>query len=319
MLNYSKLAGRTLGVLLSSLLLAGCSHHSLSGDSASQGQRQKFDREFVMGQGHEQGDRSRETLQGAFKASAQKDLDAFMAAAADPYIQHSPDFPDGWKPVWGLLAERPKGFSSKASAWMGKSGFLDSGDFLVMFREVSRGDGTPPSKVVDLMRFDADGKYAEHWDIRQPLADSTASGRSETAAAKQFESNPVDYDQKTERQNAKLVVRFLNRAFNLGQLDEALDKLVHEDYVQHNPLIADGVEPVKNAFSKGFIPALSYDIKYVLSQNDLVVVYSRVESAEGVSAVVDIVRVRDGKLVEHWDVMQSVPPEEEMPHSNGMF
>lgn len=111
----------------------------------------------------------------------------------------------------------------------------------------------------------------------------------------------------------------MNLAFNKGNLDEALDAMVYEGYIQHNPFIADGIEPVKQVFASGKIPALSYDIKYVLAQNDIVVVYSKVTSEAGVSAVVDILRIRDGKLVEHWDVVQAVPDAKDMPHKNGMF
>lgn len=310
---------KTFGVLLGTMMLGACSNSLLTASNPFNDGHQKIDREYYVGQGHEFGERSRKTLQTAFKAAAQKDFEAFMATASDPYVQHSPDLPDGWKPVWDLLADRPEGFSSTTMQWMGKAGFLDSGDFLVMLREVNRADGTPPSKIVDLLRFDEEGKYAEHWDIRQPLSEATASGRSETAAADEFEDKPVNYDEETEKKNAKVVVRFLNQAFNLGQLDEALDELVYEGYVQHNPFIADGVDAVKQVFAEGKIPALHYDIKYVLPQNDLVVVYSKVTSSQGTSAVVDILRVRDGKLVEHWDVVQAVPSEDDMPHNNGMF
>lgn len=57
----------------------------------------------------------------------------------------------------------------------------------------------------------------------------------------------------------------------------------------------------------------------MLAQNDIVVVYSKVTSDQGISAVVDMLRVRDGKLVEHWDVVQPVPANKDMPHDNGMF
>ncbi len=274
---------------------------------------------YVTARGHLQGDRSRATLSNAFKAAAANDYDAFMAAAADPYIQHSPDLADGWEPVWDLLKNRSADFSTRQMQWMGQGGFLDSGDFLVMFREVNRGDGTPPSKIVDLMRFDENGKYAEHWDIRQPLSEETASGRSETAAASVFIDNPVTYSEEIEAANQQIAVDFLNLAFNEGDLNTALENYVDENYIQHNPLIPDGIEPIKQAFESGNIPALCYDIQNIAAQNDLVVVHSKVTSTEGISAVVDILRIRDGKLVEHWDVVQPVPPDSEMPHRNGMF
>jgi len=256
-------------------------------------------------------------LMGMFKGSKVNDKAMFMAAAADPYIQHSPDMADGMEPVWELLTNRPEGFTSESVAWIGDKGFLDNGSYLVMFREVDRGDGTGPSKIFDLMRFDDEGKYAEHWDMRQPLADKTVSGRSETGTAKEFTDNPVTEDLETEEANRRLVATFLNLAFNGNQLETALNLYVSPTYVQHNPQIGDGVQPVIELFNAAKNPLLCYDIKFALAQNDLVWVYSKVTSPQGVTAVVDLIRVRDGKLVEHWDVMQPVP--DTMPHDNGMF
>lgn len=276
---------------------------------------QDFD--FVAPQGHDGRAASLATLGAMFKAGAAKDEAAFLATAADPYIQHSPDLADGMQPVYDLLANRPEGFSSVQKDWLGEDGFLDNGNYLVMLREVDRADGTPPSKIFDLMYFDNDGKYSEHWDMRQPLSDKTASGRSETATAQEFLDNPVDYDANTEEANRRLVATFLNLAFNGGQLEAALNLYVSPTYVQHNPFIADGIQPVIDVFNSGQIPALCYDIKFILVQNDLVWVYSKVTSTQGVSGVVDLIRVRDGIMVEHWDVVQPVP--DTMPHDNGMF
>ena len=124
-------------------------------------------------------------------------------------------------------------------------------------------------------------------------------------------------DQKTEEANRRLVATFLNLAFNGNELESALNLYVSPTYIQHNPLIADGLQAVLDVFKAGKIPPLCYDIKFALAQNDLVWVYSKVTSPQGVTGVVDLIRVRDGKMVEHWDVVQSVP--EKMPHSNGMF
>ena len=274
---------------------------------------------YVSPSGHAFGERSRQVLVDGFKAAKQKDFAGFMAVAAPRYIQHSPDLADGWKPVWDLLAKRPAGFSSRATDWMGPKGMLDNGHYLVMLREVNRGDGTPPSKIVDIMLFDDNGKYAEHWDIRQALSDKTASGRSETEPADVFAKDPVSYSEEIEKENVKTAAAFLQLAFNDGKLGEALDRYVAKDYVQHNPLIADGTAPVKAIFEAGGIPPLKYDIELILAQNDIVVVFSKVEAMGKQSAVVDILRIRDGVLVEHWDVVQEVPSAEEMPHTNGMF
>lgn len=285
----------------------------IAGTVAAQTCEQDF--EFVAPVGHDKGPSMVATLKKGLGAAAKGDFDTFMSIAADPYIQHSPDLPDGWKPVWDLTTNREANFTSKMIPWIAPGGFLDNGNYLVMFREVDHGEG--PSKKFDLMYFDEDGLYAEHWDMAQKMSETTASGRSETATAAQFTDNPVSYDLDTEEANRRLVASFLNLAFNGGQLETALNLYVSPDYVQHNPLIPDGTQPVIDAFAAGKIPSLCYDIQFVLTQNDIVWVYSKVTSAQGVSAVVDMIRVRDGKMVEHWDVVQTVP--DKMPHDNGMF
>ena len=311
-----RLSAGTLALFLTVTMVGyGCQDVNTVGISANC----PVDESYVSASGHAQGDRSRAVLADMFKAAAANDYSAFMAIAADPYIQHSPDLADGWEPVWNLLVNRPAGFSTRQMQWLGGDGFLDNGDFLVMFREVDRGDGTGPSKIVDLLRFDENGKYAEHWDIRQPLSNGTASGRRETDAASVFLDNPVTYSEQIEEANKQIAGTFLNLAFNEGNLNAALEEYVDENYIQHNPLIADGIEPIRQAFESGNIPTLCYDIQHIFAQNDLVVVHSKVTSSGGGSAVVDLLRIRDGKLVEHWDVVQPVLPDSEMPHDNGMF
>ena len=275
----------------------------------------KQDFNFISPTGHDKAESSLATLKKAFGGSAKGDFDMFMSAAADPYIQHSPDLPDGWKPVWDLLQNREEGFSSKQMKWLGPNGFLDNGNYLVMFREVGHGEG--PSKKFDLLYFDDNALYAEHWDMAEAMSDKTVSGHSETAAATRFTDNPVQYDQTTEEANRRMIASMINLGWNGGELPKALELYAHPNYVQHNPHIGDGVKPLTERANAGKLPQRCYDIKFILAQNDLVWVYSKVTETNAVFAVVDMFRVRDGKMVEHWDVSQLVP--NDMPHDNGMF
>jgi predicted SnoaL-like aldol condensation-catalyzing enzyme len=102
---------------------------------------------------------------------------------------------------------------------------------------------------------------------------------------------------------------------------EAALQLLGDRYVQHNPLIADGREGF-TAFLGHLaaeFPDLRAEVKQVVAEGDYVVAHVhgvRVPGTRG-SAIVDIFRLEDGKIVEHWDVHQPVP--EAAANPNGMF
>jgi predicted SnoaL-like aldol condensation-catalyzing enzyme len=125
----------------------------------------------------------------------------------------------------------------------------------------------------------------------------------------------------TDKPAGIIAIEFLDLAFNQKKVDEAVNKYLAAPYTQHNPQVPDGVEGARVALS-GFmqaVPGYRYDFKRVLVDGDFVVVHSRVTTgpADRGSALVDIFRVADGKLVEHWDVQQVVP--ETAANTNTMF
>lgn len=124
-----------------------------------------------------------------------------------------------------------------------------------------------------------------------------------------------------EQANKDLVLAFYEAAINRKDVDAAV-AYIGPKYIQHNPRAADGVEGLKG-FIGGYLkqknPDLKATIKRVIVQDDLVVLHVHSLPEPGVlgTAIVDIFRVENGKIVEHWDVMQPVP--DKMAHGNGMF
>jgi predicted SnoaL-like aldol condensation-catalyzing enzyme len=111
--------------------------------------------------------------------------------------------------------------------------------------------------------------------------------------------------------NKATVRDLMNLAFNLKKPEEAAAKYIGPYYRQHNPTAGDGTEPFisfVHEFAKAF-PALRFDLKRQVAEGDLVVQHSHIIREEGDSglAVVDIFRLENGKVVEHWDVIQEVP------------
>ncbi len=126
----------------------------------------------------------------------------------------------------------------------------------------------------------------------------------------------------TKIENNKRAVReFYELAFNQRQPAEAVARYVGGYYRQHNPLVGDGGEPFiafVTGFAKSF-PGLHVDLERLIAEGDLVVVHCHItrNSGDRGLAVMDIFRVENGKIVEHWDVMQEIP--ESAANTNTMF
>ncbi len=121
--------------------------------------------------------------------------------------------------------------------------------------------------------------------------------------------------------NKRNVRAFYDLSFNRGEPQKATERYLGSRYIQHNPQAADGAE----AFI-GFVtwyreefPELSVDLKRVIAEGDLVVTHGVIKTSpeDRGTAAVDIFRIEDGKIVEHWDVLQPVP--EEAANDNTMF
>lgn len=120
--------------------------------------------------------------------------------------------------------------------------------------------------------------------------------------------------------NKKTVVEFYDKALNQKDFDAA-SKYFGPRYVQHNPTAPDGIEGFRKflAFLKEKAPNSHSEIKKVFADGDYVIlhVHSVREPNTAGRAIVDIFRLENGKIVEHWDVIQDVP--EKSANTNTMF
>ena len=113
----------------------------------------------------------------------------------------------------------------------------------------------------------------------------------------------------------------LDVAFNLGEPETAVSEHVGDKFVQHNPQVADGTEPFI-AFvhsMRSQFPEMHLEIKRVITQGEMVVTHSHLTLVPGEPglALADFFRFEQGKVVEHWDVIQNIP--DTSANSNGMF
>ncbi len=133
-----------------------------------------------------------------------------------------------------------------------------------------------------------------------------------TPAAAAEPSQPCTTPSTTEA-----VVRiFFDEVFIQGKIRHGFECYVREDYIQHNPLAADGRDAVLKFFES--IPAdklPKVTLARIIAQGDLAAVHYKTEfPGQPPMAVVDIFRVDHGKIAEHWDVVQPIPPTSANPH-----
>jgi len=118
--------------------------------------------------------------------------------------------------------------------------------------------------------------------------------------------------------NKELVKTAITEAF-VNRDKTAIDKYWSDQYIQHNPQVPNGREGLKQLF--GLLgPEFKYDIGLIVADGDFVMVHGRYMGFGPKPLVaVDIFRVKDGKLAEHWDVLQEEVPPENTASKNPMF
>lgn len=127
--------------------------------------------------------------------------------------------------------------------------------------------------------------------------------------------------QQLAAQNKAIVIDFYQGIFLKHQVSHYADQYLAEKYIQHNPHVQDGKTAFVHYFKQYFKqnPEAQNQIKHVIAADDLVFlhVHSIQSHADRGNAIVDIFRVVNGKIVEHWDVIQAIP--EQSANANSMF
>ncbi len=117
------------------------------------------------------------------------------------------------------------------------------------------------------------------------------------------------------------MIDFYEGVFLKHQVKTYADRYIGNQYIQHNPHVPDGKAPFVDYFTQYFKqnPEAKNQIKRAAAEGDLVYlhVHSTQNKQDHGEAIIDIFRVENGKIVEHWDVQQSIPATS--ANSNTMF
>lgn len=143
------------------------------------------------------------------------------------------------------------------------------------------------------------------------MALTMSAGAAAAAPAPPRTQTPAADRTPTEAANAEVVVAFYELAFNQHRPTEAARRYIGDRYVQHNPHVPNGAEAFYGYF-EGFFrdhPQSRVTIHRVIADGDLVALHllSQESPDDPGRAIVDIFRLENGKIVEHFDVIQAVP------------
>ncbi|NQX66308.1 nuclear transport factor 2 family protein [Paenibacillus alba] len=225
----------------------------------------------------------------------------------DHYIQHNQALPDGRAAMLGAL-KHLKEVGTKVSIQR----TLVDGNFVVLH---SIYDFHGPKIGFDIFRFE-NGFIVEHWDNLQDMVEKTPSNHT-------MIDGPVtikDIDKTdTNKAYVKCFVEDIMIGNNRGLLTTYFDG---DQYIQHDPHIADGlsglVAAVK-ALEEQHIEMQYTHVHQVIGQGDFVLTVSEGLINGEPNAFYDLFRVENGKIAEHWDVIEPILPPENRKNSNRRF
>lgn len=239
--------------------------------------------------------------------------DAVKKYFREDYIQHNPHVPTGLAPVLGFLQPlKESGISATTHR------ILQDGDYIILHNEYKNAKlfGGDHLIAFDVWRMQ-DGKVAEHWDNLTAVTPTNPSGRTQVDGATEI----TDRD-KTEA-NKAVIKGFIDEVLLGGKGEKVAEYINPTKYLQHNSQVADGLEgfgaAMKYFAENGMV--MTYEKTHkILGEGNFVLAMSegKFGKAPGVHvAFYDLFRLKDGKIVEHWDVIQDIPAE--MAHKNGKF
>jgi predicted SnoaL-like aldol condensation-catalyzing enzyme len=223
------------------------------------------------------------------------------------YVQHNLAAGDGLAGVKALLQSLPKG-SAKANTVR----VFQDGNFVFAHTDYNF---FGPKVGFDIFRFE-DGKIVEHWDnLQQTAAKPSPSGRTMIDGP----TTASDLDQTDA--NKALIQTYMDDLLQ-GRREKFAGYFDGNNYIQHNPLVADnltGLFAGLQALAKQGLQVKYDRVHKILGDGNFVLVVAEGSFGDHPSSYYDLYRIQDGKIAEHWDTIEPIPPRAEWKNSNGKF
>ena len=240
------------------------------------------------------------------------DTDTAKELLAEDYIQHNLAYGTGRD---AFISSVEYLASADEKTTVENIRVFEDGDKVIL-QTVYNFAGAGEQVAFDIFRFDNEGKIAEHWDNLAAKAEPNPSGHTQIDGTMEV----TDLD-KTE-ENRKLVENFLYDVMQGNNLDKTPDYFDGDTYIQHNTGIADGVSGLNEALAalaEQNIQMIYTTTHQVLAQGNFVLAVSEGTFGDKPTAYYDLWRVENGKIAEHWDVMETIADKSTWQNQNGKF
>lgn len=240
------------------------------------------------------------------------DTEKAAGLLAEGYIQHNLAYGTGLDAFVGSVAYLA---SAPVKTTVNNIRSFADGD-KVFLQTIYNFAGAGEQVAFDIFRFDNSGKIAEHWDNLAALAAPNPSGHTQTDGTIAI----TDLD-KTE-ENRKLVKNFLYDVMQGNHPEKTPDYFDGDTYIQHNTGIADGLSGLGTALAalaEQGIQMIYTTVHQVLAQGNFVLAVSEGTFGGAPTAYYDLWRVENGKIAEHWDVMETIADQSTRANDNGKF
>lgn len=242
----------------------------------------------------------------------ERDVATIERLVNEDYIQHNPFIPTGRDPFVNLVTT----VLEQNGTQVQNIRMIEDGNFVALHNLWTNAAPFGADTVVtfDILRFDDNGKIAEHWDAIQPWEFPTVNGNTMTDGA-----TTITNRDETEA-NKALAVSIIQDVL-MGQNPNNITNYIAEGYIQHNPQIDNGLQGIQDAVA--FLTSINNMFQYntiytVIGEGNFVLTVSEGTWNGTSNAFYDLFRMENGKAVEHWDVIQPVPTEG-LANDNGMF
>jgi predicted SnoaL-like aldol condensation-catalyzing enzyme len=225
----------------------------------------------------------------------------------DKYIQHNLAVADGLTGVIALLQSLPRG-----SAKVNTVRVFQDADFVVTHTDYNF---FGPKVGFDIFRFEGE-RIVEHWDNLQEMATKPSPSGHTMIDGPTMVS---DFD-KTEA-NKALMQTYMDDLLN-GRKDKFAGYFDGNNYIQHNPWVADGLSGLVaglQALAKQGLAVKYQRVHKVLGEGNFVLVVAEGTFGDRPTSYYDFYRIANGKIAEHWDTLEPIPPRTEWKNLNGKF